>query len=69
MVEGGWRGGVGSAYGWVVLSWGIRPTSLALVGLRPKPRAARCYCDVSNHVLAFMPVMLVVDLSPGVLYG
>jgi hypothetical protein len=37
--EAGWRG----VAAWVVvLSVGLRPTSLALVGLRPKPRAARC---------------------------
>ena len=67
-----WLAGVawGVHMGGVVLSWGIRPTSLTLVGLRPKPRAERdVVCDVFSHVLACMPVMLIVCSSLGVLYG
>lgn len=51
----------------VVLSVGLRPTSLALVGLRPKPREAMLDSDMPSDVLACVLVMLRVDLSPGVL--
>lgn len=49
----GKQGGVGWQHEVVVLSVGLRPTSLALVGLRPKPRAgAMLDSDMPSDVLA-----------------
>jgi hypothetical protein len=49
----GWEAGWRWVAAWVVvLSVGLRPTSLALVGLRPKPRAgAMLDSDMPSDVL------------------
>jgi hypothetical protein len=66
MEKAWWRG---VAHGWVSCLWGYGRLRCARRPPPQTPQGAMLDCDMIKHVLDYVPVMLSVDLSPGVFYG